>query len=185
MFLRDLKEALIIAKERKQPRLCYPSFSPTDVLANIREEHFTDLTCQIDIRFVERGPLACISLNGDEADIYIHQVLNHDQTPKVVISLICKHELLHLRIPPAEKDGEMVQHSPEFWLAEKAICPERRRAWVWIWANLNACLKRRPQLERIDVLPSWKKSWNQPRTDIESCLEIFGMTTGWIAMRHS
>jgi len=30
------------------------------------------------------------------------------------------------------------------------------------------------RLERIDVLPAWKKVWNQPRTDIETCLELYG-----------
>jgi len=37
------------------------------------------------------------------------------------------------------------------------------------------CLKWRPKLERIDVLPAWKKVWNQARTDIETCLEIWGV----------
>jgi hypothetical protein len=95
----------------------------------------------------------------------------------------------YLRIPPVEKDGEVVQHPPEFWEAERAICPERTRAWAWIWTNLDACLKRRPRLERIDVLPGWKKVWNLPRTDIATCLASCGVTGrepedgGWCASR--
>ena len=44
--------------------------------------------------------------------------------------------------------------------------------------NLDACLKWRRHLERIDVLASWKRVWNQPRTDIETCLEICGLGEG-------
>lgn len=178
MLLHDLKEALLLAKERERPTLCYLSFSPDGVLTYVRAEHFAELTCRIELHFVERGPLACICQNRDRADIYIHQVLNHDQTPREVISLICKHELLHLQIPPEEKEGEVVQHPPEFWMAEKAICPERMRAWVWIWVNFGACLKKRPRLERIDVLSTWKKFWSQPRMNIEDCSEIVGKIGG-------
>jgi hypothetical protein len=162
-----------LREARNRPCLNFLPFSPADVLAEVRSAYFRDLTCHVGIHFVERGPLACVCTDG-QADIYVHQVLNHDQTPRDVILLVCKHSLLHLRIPPVEKDGELMQHPPEFWEAEKAICPERTRAWAWIWTNLDACLKRRPRLERIDVLPMWKKVWNRPRTDIETCLAICG-----------
>jgi hypothetical protein len=172
MLLQDIEEAGRLREARNRPCLSFLPFSPADVLAEARSAHFPDLTCRVGIHFVERGPLACVC-HDEDADIYVHQILNHDQTPRDVISLICKHDLLHLRIPPAEKDGEVMQHTPEFWEAERAICPERTRAWAWIWTNLGTCLKRRPRLERIDVLPAWKRVWNQPRTDIETCLAIY------------
>ena len=172
MLLRDMQEARLLREARGRTGLCFLPFSPADLLGEVRSAHFPDLGGRVSINFVDRGPLACVCHEQATADIYVHQVLNHDQTPRDVISLICKHELLHLRIPPVEKDGEVVQHPPDFWEAEKAICPERTRAWSWIWTNLDPCLKRRPKQERIDVLSSWKKCWNQPRTDIETCLEI-------------
>jgi hypothetical protein len=175
MLLRDIQEARLLREARDRPCLNFLPFSPVDVLAEVRSAHFNDLSGRVGIHFVERGPLACVCPEAEAADIYVHQVLNHDQTPRDVILLVCKHELLHLRIPPVEKDGEVVQHPPLFWEAEKAICPEWTRAWAWIWTNLDACLKRRPKQERIDVLPVWKKVWNQPRTDMETCLAISGV----------
>jgi hypothetical protein len=174
MLLRDIREARLLRQAKNRPYLSFLPFSPANVLDEVRSTHFHDLACRVGIHFVDVGPLACVCHDEESADIYVHQVLNHDQTPRDVILLICKHELLHLRIPPVEKDGEEVQHPPEFWEAEKVICPERTRAWAWIWTNLNACLKQRPRLERIDVLPAWKKVWNQPRTDMETCLAICG-----------
>jgi hypothetical protein len=171
MLMRDIREASRLREARNHPCLNFLPFSPADVVAEVRSAHFPDLACRVSIHFVERGPLACVC-HDEEADIYVHQILNHDQTPRDMVSLICKHELLHLRMPPVEIDGEEVQHTPEFWEAEKAICPERTRAWAWIRTNLDACLKWRPRLERIDVLPGWRKVWNRPRTDIETCLEI-------------
>jgi hypothetical protein len=98
--------------------------------------------------------------------IFIHQVFNHADTPIEVIDLICKHELLHLRIPPIIEGKKEIQHPPEFWEAEREICPERNLAWSWIWINLDGCLKKRPRLERIDVLPAWKRKWCTTRVDV-------------------
>jgi hypothetical protein len=176
MLLRDLKQAQLLAKARQQPALCFLSFSPHDVLQEVRETHFTDLTSRISLHIVQRGPLACIVCDQDAATIYVHQVLNHDETPREVFSLVCKHELLHLRIDPVEQDGMVVQHPPEFWELERSICPERNRAWAWIWTNLHACLKQKPRLERIDVLPNWPTVWRREKTDIETCMQIYGMT---------
>lgn len=174
MLLRDIVEARLLREARGRAGLCFLPFSPVELLGEVRSAHFPELGGRIGIHFVERGPLACVCHDDDQADLYVHQVLNHDQTPREVVSLICKHLLLHLRVPPREVDGVMVQHPPEFWEAERAISPERTRAWAWVWTNLDACLKRRPKQERIDVLPTWKKVWNQARTDIETCLEMCG-----------
>jgi tetratricopeptide (TPR) repeat protein len=120
------------------------------LLEEARSTHFPDLTCRVSIHFVDRGPLACVCPGNEAANIYIHQLLNHDQTPREVIGMICKHELLHLRIPPVANDGEVLMHPPAFWVAERAICPEHKRVWAWIWTNLGLCLKHQPKLSIAD-----------------------------------
>src|SRR5262249_6118165 len=100
MLLRDVQEARRLWEARKRPCLHFLPFSPTEVLAEVRSAHFDDLIARVGIHFVERGPLACICYDDEVADIYVHQILNHDQTPRDVTLLICKPELLHQRIPP-------------------------------------------------------------------------------------
>ena len=173
MLLTSIKEAQKLANARVQPNLCFVPFSITDTLAEIKAALFSDVSHQVSIQFVSLGSLACVYRHGDQARIYIHQLLNHHETPFEVISLICKHELLHLRIPSVEKEGKWLHHPPEFWKAEKAICPERNKAWAWIWINLVACLKTRPRLERIDVLPVWKEVWSEPKKDAETCQKLW------------
>jgi hypothetical protein len=147
-------------------------FSVPDTLADIRGAHFPDLAHEVRIYFVGRGPLACVRHEASKADIYVHQLLNHPETPLEVVAHICKHELLHLRIRPVECNGLLVHHPPEFWEAEKALCPERDKSWLWIWTNLEGCLRHRPRLERIDVLLGWRKFWSLPRMDVESCQRL-------------
>jgi hypothetical protein len=175
MLLQDFREMRKLAKAQAQPMIRYLSFSPDGVLADVRAAFFPDLMDSVAFHFVDRGPLAGIYPGNGAATIYVHQVLNHDQTPREVISLVCKHELLHLRIRPVETDGRWVQHPPAFWQAEKAICPERLPAWAWIWNNLDRCLRRRPEKERIDVRPSWRMAWNRAYADIETSVSVRGL----------
>lgn len=173
MLLTSIKEAQKLANARVQPNLCFVPFSIIDTLAEIKATLFSELSHQVSIQFVSLGSLACVYRDGNKAQIYIHQLLNHHETPFEVISFICKHELLHLRIPSGIKDGKRVHHTPEFWIAEKAICPERNKAWAWIWINLVACLKTRPRLERIDVLPLWRDVWSEPKKDVGTCQQLW------------
>ena len=156
---------------RRQPNLCFLPFAIDETLASIQASLFPEVSCPVGIFFVERGPLACVMLAEETADIYVHQVLNHGETPPEVISLICKHELLHLRIPPTEHDGVVVQHPSCFWEAERALCPERTAAWAWIWENLWDCLILRRKQERIDVRRRWKEVWGRPKVTIAECRE--------------
>ena len=171
MLVRKLAEERKLWQARVRPNLHLTPFVVCDILASVRMQHFPELRQRIDFFFVDRGPLACIWAGADGARIYAHQVLNRSDTPPEVIGLICKHELLHLQIPPLTVAGKEVQHPPEFWVRERAICPERRAAWTWVWTNLWDCLKHRPRLERIDVLPKWRESWSRPRADLATCVE--------------
>ena len=165
----DIEAAERLGRARSQPNLEFVPFSIHSLLDDIRRRLFPDITHSVRICFVSRGPLACIAYNTSHATIYVHQLLNRHDTPKSVMTLFIKHELLHLRIKPSKVEGNRraVSHPPEFWEAEKAIAPERKSAWTWIWGNFFNYLKNRPRLERIDVLPSWRRAWTMSARGVE------------------
>jgi hypothetical protein len=136
------------------------NFSLWETLDEIWARHFQDVDVRPDGFFVERGPLACVQLNLPKSTIYVHSILNHPSTPKIVIDLICKHELLHLRIPPRLVKGRLKQHPPEFSEAEASLTPERAEAWSWLSRARGSWLRPRPRLERIDVVRGWTKVWD-------------------------
>ena len=171
-LLSDYKEQQKLERARAQPHLWFTPFSVLDTLDRVRAEHFADLAATVHLYSVNRGPLACVVYEDSLVTIYFHQVLNHSDTPVEVGSLICKHELLHIRIPPVIEGKKKIRHPPEFWEAEKAIAPERTLAWRWIWNNLASCLKKRPRLERIDVLPNWRDVWSHPMLDLAACRRL-------------
>ncbi len=172
MLIDGIIEEQKLRRARVQPHLWFTAFSITDVLQEVRACHFRELEKTVDIYAVNRGSLACIVSSETTATIYLHQIVNHNDTPAQVISLLCKHELLHLQIGAAEVNGKKTVHPPEFWEAEKRIAPERSVAWGWIWISLGLCLKRRPKLERIDVLPSWREVWNRPKLSLADCISM-------------
>jgi hypothetical protein len=172
MLIDDLVEEQKLLRARNQPNLWFTSFPIADLLHEVRMAYFPHLNRQIDYYAVNRGPLACITILEHRATIFFHQILNHGDTPADVVRFICKHELLHLQISTAEVNGRKTAHPPEFWEAEKRIAPERGLAWNWIWVNLGLCIKRRPKLERIDVLPNWRLAWALPKANLGDCVEM-------------
>ena len=183
-IITEFNEAMKLERCRRQPNLEFVPFSVPTLLGNIKSSLFPDVTHSVKVFFVARGPLACVVHDDSRATIYAQQLLNHVDTPQEVMTLILKHELLHLQIPPRTIDEKEVVHPPEFWDAERSIAPERGRAWRWIWLNFMSCLKRRPRLERIDVLPSWKRVWSGERMTVEECRQMMGPTpedeNGWL-----
>jgi hypothetical protein len=159
---RDWKR---LVKARSQPCLPYTTFDLQHELESARESAFPELQMPVDCFYVNHGYLACICTDDKAATatVYLHQVLNHADTPVEVAGMICKHELLHLEIPPREVDGKMTGHPPEFWEKEKVISPERQIVWSWIWWNFGHYLHRMPRRECIKVLPRWRKEWSLPR----------------------
>jgi hypothetical protein len=164
MILRDYRERLRLEQARTNRSLWMTRFSVPRLLDEVRNRLFPELSKQFtfDIAFVTRGPLACITHSPCHATIYMHEVLNHPGTPLHVIEHIVIHELTHLRVPPRTIGSRLVMHPPEFWEEETRLSPKRVLAWEWIWMDLCLCIKRRPRLERIDVLPSWKARWGCP-----------------------
>jgi hypothetical protein len=164
----DLREWRRLAKARSQPCLPYTSFDLQRELESVRESVFPDLHLRTDCFYVSYGHLACICKDDEAgtATVYVHQVLNHADTPVEVARVICRHELLHLEIPAREVDGKMTDHSPEFREREAAISPERDMVWSWIWCNFGHYLHRMPKRECIKVLPQWRREWSLPRTPL-------------------
>lgn len=171
-IISELREAQRLAQARRQPNLPLTAFPVRGLLAEIQLAHFADEPRTINVWFIARGSLASVAYDDQAAHVYMHQVLNHPGTPAEVFRLVFCHELLHLRIEPAEIDGQRVQHPPAFWQAERQLCPQRTAAWCWIWHNLGDCLRQRPKLQRIDVLPSWRTVWSRARIDLATCLEL-------------
>jgi len=170
MFICDpsSREWKRLAKARNQPCLPQTSFDLQEELEKARVQHFPSLSVGAACCFVDYGHLACICSDqeGKASTVFVHQILNHPDTPTEVAALICKHELLHLEIAPREIDGKNTDHPPEFWDREKAICPERKIAWAWIWENFLCCLRVDRQREGIRVLKDWKARWDLPRISL-------------------
>jgi len=160
------RELRRLRKTRMEPCLPYTAFDLRDVMQAVRESAFPEIKLQVDCFYVNYGHLVCIcpDENAGIATVYLHQVLNHPDTPIEVAATICKHELLHLEIPSREIDGKMTNHPPEFWEKEKTICPEREIVWSWIWWNFGHYLRPIRKRECIKVLSQWRKEWNLPRS---------------------
>lgn len=156
MFVDDWREASKQRKARLEPRLGFVHVDIQAIMEGVRREHFPHLPQRLQFFFVRRGSLACVCFDDNVATVYAHEVLNHSETPEEVFSTVCKHELLHLVVPKREVKGRVTSHPPEFWEREDQIAPERDMAWRWLLMHLGNCLKRRPQLERIDVMASWR-----------------------------
>ena len=158
--------------DRQSPNLHFISFSVREVIQDVQTMYFPDFDLPVAFYFVTSGSLACCSedRNSKVFSIYAHEVLNHRDTPREVIALICKHELTRHLIPPRKIGKKMVDHPPEFWEYEKQIAPERGNVWMWVHVNIGGCIKRRPLLERTDVLKTRPEYWQVDRLSIpESC----------------
>ncbi len=173
MIITNLRELKRLKAARERPILPYNDLLLSETFERIKNYYFNDISAFITYYFVMHGPLACISIGTSEATIYIHNLLNHPETPIEVMSLVFTHEILHVKVKPRIIDGHEKQHPPEFWEQEKIIAPEREKAWHWIWGNYLTCLIPRPRLERIDVLPEWKEVWGFPKKSFIDCENLF------------
>ena len=103
--------------------------------------------------------------------IYIHSLFNRPDVPKQVIEHVLSHELLHLKIPSREINGELVQHPPEFWEAEQALVPWKAASWEWMFLAFWEFLKPDPDNECVWVKKSWKKLQKRPYPQWQMVLE--------------
>lgn len=127
---------------RNHPELSWLSFSLHELLAEMRETRLPGLSRQPRCWFAHKGPLACIETrDAGKPDIWLHSLLNHPETPRLVLGFILTHELLHLEVPGRDIAGKWCSHPPEFWERERALCPERRLSWQWVYWNFWECLR--------------------------------------------
>ncbi|MDA0590351.1 MAG: DUF45 domain-containing protein [Planctomycetota bacterium] len=154
--LIDLKTAARVQRARKQPALCFVDVDLPELLKELLAGQFADIDQSVRVSFVSEGPLACID-PGQPAHIYIHQVLNHPDTPREVIRYVLQHELLHLRIP---SDGDDA-HPPAFRDAEKRLCPDMGKAWGWMLVNLGQFTRKDSSRQQITVGRNWRDIWRR------------------------
>lgn len=156
----DVKLADQLQRERIRPTLPFFGFSVREMLDSVKRDHFPEITIPVQLWFVTRGPLACIVDHGPSAEIFVHQLLNHPDTPESVLRTIVIHELLHLRIPPIYEGETLRQHPQEFWEAERNLSSERRKSWSWIYHNLWDSLKIDKKREGVFVRRNWRSTWS-------------------------
>lgn len=150
-----------------QPELSFLRFDPFFMLEQIRSE-FPELSGKYKIELVlkRHALLACVRQRKGEVLILVHSILNHEDTPREVIEVVLRHELLHLIIPPREVDGKHKSHPPEFWEAEDRVSPTRALAWNWLFGVLGLNLRRDQKREAVLVLRGWEKQMRHPRPGV-------------------
>jgi hypothetical protein len=74
--------------------------------------------------------------------VRIHPVLDAPTVPRWVVASIVFHELLHAALPPVERGGRRLVHTPEFRRRER-LFPDHARAERWIARHLSELLRRR------------------------------------------
>ena len=79
--------------------MCFLAFDKDGLLQELLSSQFDTVVIPVRASFVSEGTLARITHNCERARIYLHQILNHPDTPKFVIRYILQHELLHLLFP--------------------------------------------------------------------------------------
>lgn len=155
-LLEELKSDRKLRKARLQPALCFLAFDADGLLQELLSSQFDKVVIPVRASFVSEGPLACITHGDEKATIYIHQVLNHPETPLFVIRYILQHELLHLLIPSKDDDP----HPTAFCEAEDATCPDMAAAWNWIRIHLGQFIQEDRQKRRVTVRGNWPRIWH-------------------------
>lgn len=152
------KKAHRLERARAQPALCFLGIDLSGLLQELLAGQFVGVTCDVRVSFVSGGPLVCILIrDAGPAHIYIHQVLNHPETPPEVIRYVLQHELLHLQFP-AEGDQP---HPSAFREAEKRLCPEMPAAWMWMRTNLWQFIRNDCSRQRVKVTRNWRDIWRR------------------------
>ena len=159
-------------KPGSQPKLPFFAFDIYSVLKRSQERLPSLAEKPVSVWIMNQPTLASIE-NGKSASISLHAILNHPQTPELVIDYILTHELLHLIVGPRKIDGILKKHPPEFYDAERLTFPEFEQAWAWLILVFGNYLKRDSKEECTFVKPSWTCLMKFDRPPIVQGLEIF------------
>lgn len=157
------REHSYFVEARRQPLLPFAGFDLTPMVRALKEELFPEIQFTPPIYFIARGPLACVCHDESSAEIFIHNILNTDETPDYVFQHIILHELTHLRVKPREVDGKLSSHPPEFWEMEKLLSPQKDAAWSWLKEHIGPWWVRNEEEEGYYI----RKEWYRRRSDIK------------------
>ncbi len=83
------------------------------------------------------------SYNASERHITIHPALDQARVPRVYVSYVIFHEMLHQVFPTRRVNGRTIMHGPELRKAERAFAG-RREALLWFRQNEDIVLRFRP-----------------------------------------
>jgi len=164
-----------VAIRKILPKVCqtYLNNTPYDlqsILHSIRIERFPEIPDSFEVSFVRGSTLAFI--NKPYRIIYLHDLLNHPQTPLDVFKFIFTHELVHMIVPHENIDGKEVSHPPKFWDLMKERSPEKDGSWVWISLTFMWCVKIDYKKECVFVKKNWKKFMTDDRQPISFFLDM-------------
>jgi len=162
------------AKTISQPKLPFFAFNIYSVLRRVQKRFPSLAEKCVPVWIMNQPILACIE-NGQSVSISLHPILNHPQTPELVIEYIFTHELLHLVVSPRKINGILKQHPPEFYDAEKRIFPESGRAWGWLILVFGDCLKRDSKKECVFVKRWWRRLMKLDRSSIDQVVDTPGI----------
>jgi hypothetical protein len=162
-------------RKEMAPEFSFLSFNPLHLLNCMRFDFPKTGSKRIYVYLQSQSTLASVQDNDQSAVIQVHSVLNHPHTPKEVMMFIFRHELLHLEILPRVIEGKSTSHPPEFWDAERALCPERTIAWIWLKLVLSACLKLDRKRECTYVKSNWKRLMSTDRPTLEQVAEMVSL----------
>ena len=166
-------KSIFPAKTIFQPKLPFFAFNIYSVLRRVQKRFPSLAEKCVPVWIMNQPTLACIE-NGQSTSISLHPILNHPQTPELIIEYILTHELLHLVVGPRKIDGIFKQHPPEFYDAEKRIFPESGQAWAWLTLVFGNCLKKDSKKECVFVKMWWRRLMNLDRPSIEQMSDMQG-----------
>lgn len=160
-------------------------FELAAVLREVRRTSFNDALPLPDILFADTLSLACITHfregSGRQPIIVLNSILNHPETPELVIRYIIKHELLHLVVPAREIEGRRESHPPEFFLEEDRLAPDKEIIWTWLHLNFLTILTHDRELQGTTVNRRRARHlWNSTRIGLA---EVHPLSDGeWSAL---
>ena len=82
------------------------------------------------------------SYSYEDRLVRVHRVLDDPEVPRYVVEAVVYHEMLHADMPPEERNGRRLFHTPEFRRRER-LYRNLTRAERWITDNLTALIRSR------------------------------------------
>jgi hypothetical protein len=155
------------------PEISFLSFDVLALLARIQHEMELDSVGPVTFSLQTMETLACIRWEHGKpgADIFFHSLFNRPDVPQPVIEHVLRHELLNLKFPPREIDGNWVYHPPEFWEAEQTLVPWQSASWGWMFLAFWEVIRTDIPNECTWVKKSWRRLQEYPYPSWQMILE--------------